>query len=233
MSDRPADAPADAPADPQAAPPPPPRAPALSVKEWIGFGFSTLALLLSAAGFYFGNLRVDDHALARVAELDLTLGDSLHADGDVVARIAFANPGNRTAVVMAAEYQLSATPTLAQGGMGATFRMEALPLVLAPRDTRVVDFRIPAQDFMDYHGNAAPVAEGERRGRLARADSAPAPGERRRVHVVMRFASLDSEGEVHDVWSGSLFTVDVTPEGIVGYERTGGPESYPAVDLFR
>jgi len=140
-----------------------PTAPVVSVKgdsirpgKWTSFAFSTVALVVSGLSlvvsglsFYFTNVRIADSVVARVIDVELvpeSYGDSPHGDlSDILlVRVAFANDGNRPAVVLSLRYHFDCTDygsglygdvALSQQGQ------DSYPLVLQAHEVRVVNKR--------------------------------------------------------------------------------------------
>jgi len=71
-----------------------------------------LALCVAALSFWFSNLRVEDNALARIADLEVEPGDAAdpvkgYINGWIVARTTFFNAGNRPAVILKIDYMMA------------------------------------------------------------------------------------------------------------------------------
>ena len=84
----------------------------MSGKDWMTLTFSASALLVSALSFYFTNVLVDDSAIVRLVDVHSIPGDAsvyegrADKNGIIVAKFAFANTGNRPAVLLAAEFRI-------------------------------------------------------------------------------------------------------------------------------
>jgi hypothetical protein len=129
-------------------------------KEALGLFFSLAALLISAASFYFSNLRVDDNTLVRVTDLE-TAEDETGEIQSIVLVASFINAGNRPSIVTRAGYAVGSGDKTSLFGQ---FADDAFPLVLPPRDLRLLRLAIPVFKFGGRSKGAEPgenVDEGD------------------------------------------------------------------------
>lgn len=202
---------------------------ALGVKEWIGFAFSAMALSVSAVTYYTNNILVKDKAYARIADL------SVGAGGFVVVQVAFFNAGNRPALVLGSEYQLSDRPSLDDGGFGGDVEVdsETFPMVLAPRDLKLADLRIPLQAIIANYSSGAVVSPEDDLSGEARLERVGAASESlRRFYAGLRVKAVDSLGVTHISWSGMQVAIDVSPTHWASLSRIGKEEDFPLTPLF-
>lgn len=183
-------------------------------KDLLSVTLSTIALCVSLATFYFTNLRVDDNSFVRISDWSVHRGNSTDPDdgyknGFVAAQATFANAGNRPAMVLSATYQLSDQPDLDNGGFGdnAIVDDKTFPLMLPPRDMRLVELRIPIRMLIKDKNNTKTI----------QTDSNLRPV--RRYFAGFRVSSLNSQGAMHDAWTGMQIQIDVSEHG---WESLGG-----------
>lgn len=200
---------------------PPSRASApkerMSPKDKAGIGFSMIALVLSAASFYTSNLRIDDDTSARI--VDVTVEGTTRDDpstgyknGNINLKIAIVNAGNRPAIITNAVYQLSDRPTLETGGFGGDLATspQTLPMLIAAKDIRLVNFQIPIRHLLSEYSNGAKVTPNEAVG----------SGDLRRFFAGIRYEAVDSRGALHSTWSGMQVSIEVSQNR---WERISGP----------
>lgn len=176
----------------------------LAIKDWIGFAFSVLAFSISALTFYVTNLRVEENAIARIA--DVSLDDSEDSadsrNGYIGVRVFFFNSGNRPAVVLEPQYGFSKTGIGDTRCQGENCRVEVasktFPLVLIPHDIRVIDLKIPVR-----------LADA---ARLMSGDTNQNQEAVRRFYANLVFPALDSDGKEHSATSAQM-RVDLTEKG--------------------
>jgi hypothetical protein len=200
----------------------------MTIKDWTGILFSTFALCISVLSFYFSNIRVEDNAIVRISDVLVNAGDKddpgkQYINGFVTAQASFVNAGNRPAIILSASYQLSDRPNLSNGGFGSDVVTDpkTFPLVLPPRDMRLVELRIPVMEVLNNFESGL-----ELRGE----DADNRPG-RRRFFAGFRVNSLDSQGVLHDSWTGMQLRVDVSKHGWEGLGRIGD-SNFPLTKLF-
>jgi hypothetical protein len=179
----------------------------MTLKDWTGISFSALALCISVLSFYFSNVRVEDNAIVRISDLTVKAGDKDDPDkqyinGFVTAQASFVNAGNRPAIVLSAVYQLSDRPNLDNGGFGSDVVTDdkTFPLVLPPRDIRLVELRIPIRQVVTNFGSGLALSGEDADNRTGR----------QRFFAGFRISSLDSQGLLHDSWTGMQLRIDVS-----------------------
>ncbi len=176
-----------------------------------------------------GNLRVDESAQARIADIDIAPGgprDNIegYRNGFAVAHFAFVNTGNRAAVVLQAEYVANQTPALLAGAFGApvTTEKEVFPLLLLPHEIRVINLRMPFSHLISNYENGAPSDNP---------NSTP-QDPLRTFFCGFTFRTLDSQGAVHDAWTGMEFKVDVSKTKLGGLGPIRPTSQYPLTQLL-
>jgi hypothetical protein len=175
----------------------------LARKDWISIAFSTAALLLSAASFYFGNLRVSDSLQARVVQMEVgqldddirrfmadSTGTALMPRTYVTVNVAFLNLGNRQALISGFSYAARSQ----EGTTGHYFggQSEGLPIVMDPKAIKLVGLRIPLNLLLETDSTLATSGK---------------------YSIALRFEAVDSRGTSHaskESWIGSL---TLTPNG--------------------
>jgi hypothetical protein len=189
-----------------------------SFKDWIALGFSFVALLISALSFYFSNLRVEDSLQARVADISLDANPDDPQKADYMrVRIALVNGGNRPAMLLKARYFFSGSPDR-QVGFGSDCGVPetdcdvpegGLPLLIQPRDIRLLGLRIPLGMAV------ANVNHG------ARIEKPPwnKPGESGRFFVQLEMESLDSKGETRGAQVDLSAAIDVHEQGYANLKQ--------------
>lgn len=195
----------------------------LVLKDWIAFTFSALALIISSLGFYFSNIRVADRLQARVADAGIRANEGEPIDSAfVLARIAFVNSGNRQAAVLDAGYLLAGdSASSASGGGSEPQDPDAFPMVLNPREMRLVDMRIPVRRILSNFD----------RGVAVECEVRPAPGPCVALLMGLTYEALDSKGDLHHprLWFGKA---TVTRHDLISTGPLRGI-SFPAVESFR
>lgn len=178
------------------------RGRALGLKDWLGFILSTIAIIVSGLSLYLGSLRVEDNTFARLVDFEETSAksDDKNADNSfLVAHIVFANAGNRPAVVFRVEYQLQGSAIAVASEVESDAGV--FPLLLQPRDLRVVDLRIPVKSIIGNRKIGTPI-------------DASAAEPRWSVDCAFHFLSVDSRGQLHDVTSVALLNIVVSNTGL-------------------
>jgi hypothetical protein len=191
----------------------------LTLKDWITLGFSFVAVSISILSFYFSNLRVEDNLQARVADISLdTRPDDPQKADYMRARVVLVNSGNRPAMLLKARYFFSGSPDRNHGGFGNDCGVPetdcdvpegALPLLIQPRDIRLLQLRIAL-------GNAvANINHG------ARIENPPwnEPGKSGRFFVGLEMESLDSKGEIRGVQIDMSAAIDVHQQGYANLKQ--------------
>lgn len=195
----------------------------LSPKDWLSIGFSAAALLISSTSFYFTNLRVDDALTARLLSVTMT------SDHTALLRVAFANSGNRPAIVEEARSSFETNAPRGSlgdsigGGILETIPPATLPLLIAPRDLRLVQLIVEVSDLSKFFIlMGLPVTSDFGVG-LGSVSFNQFPAD-------LRFLALDSTGAEHEAHSEKAFYVDVTSDGLM----TAGMYAARAaqIDLF-
>ena len=132
-----------------------------AVKDWIAVSISLVALVLSIVTFYFTNFRIDDNLQARVADtsLDSEKSDDGADNRLMIARVAFVNAGNRPAVLLSVHYLFADKPDSENGAQGAECQSpkDSLPILIPPRDMRILDLRIPIGGLIDNIDSGDPL----------------------------------------------------------------------------
>ena len=182
------------------------------LKDWLGFILSTIAIMVSGLSLYLGSLRVEDNTFARLVDFDegSAQSDNKNAEDDfLIAHVVFANAGNRPAVVFRVEYELQGSAS--GSGRGGQVHSDAgvFPLLLQPRDLRVVDLRIPVKSI---------VGDRQIGTRIDASTAEP----RWSVDCAFRFLSVDSRGQLHDVTSVALLNFVVSNTGLSEYGPVKG-----------
>lgn len=185
---------------------PPASTSRLAIKDVVTLSISMLALAVSAASFYVTNFRVEEKALVRIADTTIEPGTeddqkNGYRNGFVIMQLAFVNGGNRPVVILGADYQLSERPDLSAGGFGGQVETAepAFPLLMPPRDVRVLNVRIPLKVVIGSFDNGAAIAERSGTGEPLR-----------RFFGGLHFHTLDTQERVHDTWTGMQIQIDVT-----------------------
>ncbi|MBX3568877.1 MAG: hypothetical protein KF914_12520 [Rhizobiaceae bacterium] len=180
-----------------------------------------MALILSATSFYFSNLRVVDHALMRIVDYEKgSIAVDPGGPGFVTVKTVFANPGNRPAIVLGVTYQYAGRRDLDQGGFGGPVGVAdgLFPLIVAPRDLKVVELNVPIAVAGGHFDEGAPD----------RSDSAA-----RQFYFGFQIESIDSAGVKHFVWSGMVGSLVVGPDRL--WRSLGsidGEQDRPPIQLF-
>lgn len=198
----------------------------LSVKDLIGLTFSAIALTISASSYYVGNLRINNNMLARITNAGVTAvqpndHENGYANGQIFLTVAFINAGNRPAIVTGATYQLSDIPNLDNGGFGDKVLVDpgTFPILIAPKDLRLVNLKIPIQFVLHSYDSGAklpPSNEVE--------DS-----DLRQFFGGIRYDAVDSDGILHSTWSGMQFSMVVTK---TRWSRLGGFGTFSLTQIF-
>jgi hypothetical protein len=190
-------------------------------KDWVTLSFSASALLVSALSFYFTNVFVDDSAIARLVDVtsapadESVAKDRAYNNGIIVAKFAFANTGNRPAVLLSAEYKVGNRRDLKDGAFG---HFADVNVVLPPREVRVGEIHIPIKDLIDSMSKGMDVGEN---------------GFLRRFFAAFTFNTVDSQGIVHaSPLTKALVQIDVTPAGFKSFGLIDGVEKFPTTKLF-
>jgi hypothetical protein len=120
-----------------------------SVKDWISIFFSSTALVLSFASFYFTNLRVEERVELRISRV----GYAYEESNPLVFHGAFINSGNRNAFVLEANYLLTTGKDGRGVGIGSDVRVKSqtFPLLLPSKDIQIVEFSVPMEDALRSH----------------------------------------------------------------------------------
>jgi hypothetical protein len=191
-------------------------------KDWVTLTFSASALLVSVLSFYFANVRVDDSAIARLVNVTSIPGDEsvfrdrARKNGSVIAKFAFANTGNRPAVLLSAEYKVGNRADLKEGTFG---HFENVDLVLPPREVRVGEIHIPIEDLIGKMSNGMDIGKN---------------GLVRRFFAAFTFNTVDSQGVVHESpVTKALVQIDVTSAGFNNFGLIDDVEKFPTTELFR
>jgi hypothetical protein len=153
----------------------------LTAKDYVTLGIATLALIVSAASFYFTNLRVDDNLTARIIDY------SGHESGPSV-QIALVNAGNRAAIVLDAHYSIRSVPDGPSilGRKAIMRETDTFPLVLPPHEMRIVTVGFQEQDAIRSHSQGA-----------VSPNRTPADPDTRRLYCEWEIVSIDSSGQMH------------------------------------
>ena len=192
----------------------------LTGKDWVTLIFSASALLVSALSFYFTNVLIDDSAIVRLVSVDSIPGDAsvyadrAHNNGLIVAKFAFANTGNRPAVLFGAGYKAGDRDDLGNSSLGHSVRLN---LVLPPREVHIGEIQIPAVELV------ARLNDGVNLGASTR-----------RFFVAFGFSTIDSRGIVHETPAAkALMNIDVTFSGWSSFRIIEEDEKFPTMKLFR
>jgi len=192
----------------------------LAGKDWVTLMFSASALLVSALSFYFTNVLVNDSVVVRLVGVHSMPGDtSVYADrapnnGVIVAEFAFANTGNRPAVLVAAEYRIGDTGDLGDRAVGHSVRLN---LVLPPREVHVGEIHISVEVLVGNMKNGKDLGENMRR-----------------FFAAYGFSTVDSGGFVHETKATrALVQIDVTSTGWSTFGKIPEVEKFPMTKLFQ
>jgi len=190
-------------------------------KDWLSVLFSVCALSVSLLTFYFSNLRVEDNAMIRISDIGIRAGDKddpnkKYINGCVTTQASFVNAGNRPAIVLSAIYQMSDQMDLNNGGFGSDVvtPQGTFPLVLPPRDIRLVELCIPVGNVLSNFKSGRELSISEAGNRLGV----------RRFFAGFRIYSLDSLGMQHDSWTGMQLGIDVSENGWEGLKSVVEPK---------
>jgi hypothetical protein len=159
--------------------------PPASQRDWFARAVSALALLLSGASFYYGNVRVQDELHARLV-YHLTDLES----GDTTFHVAVVNSGNRPAVLTACELTIDPIgewdlwPSNINVKLSATF-----PIVVPPKDLRFFTLSVPLIDLSPQSKLTSIKAE-----------------------LVVHFHATDSQGHFHTA-RGPIIPIEYFPAG--------------------
>jgi hypothetical protein len=193
-------------------------------------------------GFYFSNYRVDDSLQARVAHTELRTEKPVprtednadpDADGEpasegelhyIVARVLFINAGNRPALVLGADWEVFDPRDREKGAFGGPAEVPdgTWPIIIKPRDIRLVDLGIPVKHLANNLDSGAPVSE----------PMLNIPGKSAQFNATITFAAVDSRGKRHDVSSEPFTMIEVYETGVAGISPLK-EDRYPATSLFQ
>jgi hypothetical protein len=200
---------------------------AMSAKDLFGILFSASALVISAASYYVSNVRVDNDASARVTDMRVeavNAEDSLNGykSGNIVVKVTFVNAGNRPAIVTKATFQLSDRPDLSNGGFGdeAITADGTFPILIAPKDLRLVNLKIPLKFAIASFDSGAKLP--------GKADS-----DLRRLFAGFRYDAIDSSGALHSSWSGMEIAIDVSKDRWKGLGKANQRQPFSLTPLLR
>ncbi len=170
---------------------------------------SLLALVVSAAGFYFSYLKVEDDLQMRVIDIDPRPPDSnlakypYYSQGILFARTAFVNAGNRPALVVRVDWRAGPTGEHWRFGNDAYTSGKQLPFVIEPHEIRLIDLGIPAGDVVRDFQFGAPVTDTDD------------PGPVFELSCSLNVTSLDSHGVSHEKETAPVIMVRVTKTRLV------------------
>jgi hypothetical protein len=178
-----------------------------------------LALLISGASYYATNIRVSNDASARIA--DLNIGSVSRDDPNDEAVVAtVVNAGNRPAIVTSAQFMLSATnPDDGRFGEEAVTDPGVFPLLLPPKDLKLVEMKIPARSLIESLDQGAAIADSD-------------DEQRRRFYAGFSYSSVDVSGRAYDAWSGIQIDIEVSPTGLHSLGATHNDGHFPPMPLF-
>lgn len=139
-------------------------------KDWVTIIFSTASLILASAGFYFGNLRLDERLVIHVADVSpVRSSDTAEGKTGTVAEgneafeisLVLINTGNRPINLFEVWYNVAYKGDINEGGQGAPVVVEPqeIPASLPPGDCRVVRLRIPSDYLEDLYADGAPIKD--------------------------------------------------------------------------
>jgi hypothetical protein len=193
-----------------------PSASRLSVKDALTVFLSTAALLVAVSTLYITQFRTTSRLQARLAEFDT------RPDHSIVGRFTISNAGNRATIILGAHYMLSQTAHSGiepWGGPSDPFDPadgieKAFPILLQPRELRLVDLPIPATKLVSAFD-----------------DSLPTGISTRDIFLAFRFVSLDADGEAYDMLTPTLAKVEVSSKGWRSIAELQYPR-YAAIDLL-
>ncbi|MGR8964211.1 hypothetical protein [Rhizobium leguminosarum] len=125
------------------------------MKDVLGVGFSTTALILSIVGFYISNVKVQDSVIAKIVDLRVdavTMDDHVNGykNGVIVAQMSFIDNGNRSAIIMPPWYQISGTADRSGGSFGdvGETNKDKFPVVIQPGEIKLIELHIPVTAFL-------------------------------------------------------------------------------------
>lgn len=166
----------------------------MSRRDQLGLMFSLLALCLSFASFYYSNWKIDDETLMRVAQVSAEEDDTSGIVEEIVIVATMLNIGNRPSIITSAASGVSLTPS--DRPVLHAIPDSPFPLLLAPREVKIVRVRIPVSQFTGRSKGqeSETVEEG--------------------VTKVTRFGSLqieavDSLGQLHRTNTPALMAVKI------------------------
>jgi hypothetical protein len=184
-------------------------------KDVVALMLSAAALVVSVSTLYVTQFRITSGLHARFVEIDS--GPS----GDLIGRFVVSNSGSRPVIVLAGHYMLSESEHESirpWDGPADPFNpadriQESLPVILPPREVRLLALPVPKKAIV---GAFEPPA-----------GNPPV----RDVFLAFRFLSIDADGERYDVLSPSLARIEVTPTGWRSLAELRHPR-YAPLDLF-
>src|SRR5262249_27454240 len=135
-------------------------------------------------------------------------------NGMIVAKFAFANTGNRPAVLFGAGYKVGDRDDLVNSSLEHSVRLN---LVLPPREVGVGEIQIPAEELVARFNNGVDLGASTRR-----------------FFVAFGFSTIDSGGIVHEAPAAkAIMNVDVTSSGWSSFRIIEEDEKFPTMKLFR
>jgi hypothetical protein len=191
--------------------PPGTSAPVFPLKDLLSVLLSASALIVSLAGFYFGNLKVDDNLQMRVVDVspEPTLGEKSDYPGRgpyLVAHTALVNAGNRPALVMAVSYNVGPPGEHWDFSNQVATDGKLLPFVIQPHDIRMVDFGIPEDSLVGNLSSGSPVKDPNDPGPVAE------------FNCSFGVVSLDSGGVSHQIMTLPHITARATQTRLLGFK---------------
>lgn len=183
-----------------------------SKKDYFTLGFSFFALIVSFAGFYYNNLKVDDNL--QVEFLNENFGPlSLikKTNGDL--QLILLNAGNRPGVVLNVRLDFSATDTDTSNFNFGLQHLELFPMILQPHEIRLIDFKIP-YPLLIYDTRLGNYFINDSTGH----NEAFALGiQKRHANFFMRFfiESMDSKARCYQITTPRIFSCELDNSGSV------------------
>lgn len=189
----------------------------MTLKDWIGLAFSTLALLISAASFYNSNYRIDDDTRARVI-------DVLPDDGNdaITFKVAVANAGNRPSILTDISYVVSTESDKRVNAFGDSAKTAAdtIPLSVPAHDVRFIQVRIPNRALLSLY-------DASSKGADPNAPGVPAG----KVYFGLRFESILSSGEAKVSYTPLELEATITKEKVLSFGPADPRKKYAYIRL--
>jgi hypothetical protein len=200
----------------------------LQTKDKIGLTLSCLALIMSLFAF-ITNVRVVDEASVRLMDALMYYPDDPGAkvsEPEIVVHAIFSNTGNRPLILAEGRYAIGVDQDQAKshsiGGDELRSYPNLFPLLLPAHELRLVDLAVPVEHLLSLfqHAKALPTLRTGKKEQC------------RRLYVDFRFTTFDSQGEMHKVYTNSVFSVDLTKYHISILDTLSKAEQRPPLSLI-